>query len=371
MPEIVHELKVAVEGETIRDWLSYDIRTSIVQPAGSFTLTVPWSAHLWRLLKNDRYVKITLDDAPLIAGFSSKRARTTAGRSITFSGYDKISRLIAESSPNVSFSGLSAAQLIGKLADPWFKEYELSNTNNRKVSRGRKGHRVRDSGRVFIDTRKGAGSHIEPGQFRYTAIAEIAKQMEALVWSSADGKTIIIGQPDYAQEVQYFFTPENALDIREEDTTDDRYSYYLVLGAGAGTDENYGHAVSSRFGEARDNPGKTGGEGKDFSRPKRLIISDRHDLSSRKEAVRRAEQERDRRDMKAKIVQIDFQGHGQTVKAGAGRTLFVPDTICDVRDPEADLVGKFLIVDVVHRATREAGEMSSLELLRSGTKLAL
>lgn len=374
MPELLHETRIAIDGQTIRgdDWLSYSIKTSMIQPAGGFNFGLPYSPALWKLCRTDRRVKVTIDDAPVLDGFTSsrQRAHTRAGHTITITGYNKIGRLIAESAPAVDFRGLKASQLIGQLAAPQFTAIALSNTRNRDVARGRRGHKAKDSKRVFVDTKAGAGCRIEPGQSRWAAIQDIARQMGAVVHASADGRELVVGQPDSKQEIQYRFTPRNTLSITEQDSTDDRYSYYLILGAGAGTDANYGHPVSSRWGEAKDNPATTGGEGKDFSQPKRLVIADRHDLRSRDEARKEAELEQIRRNMKAHLVQIDAPGHGQIVATGAGRTLFTYDTIAAVQDDDAELDGRYLIVDCEYKGSREEGEATSLELMRAGQVLA-
>lgn len=368
--ELVHEVKFVIAGETIADWLTYDIKNSLVHPADSFTFTLPMSQLLWRRLKvTDRPIKVTIDDTPVLDGYTGSPKRSTSNREITIGGYDKVARLVSESAPAVNFHGLTASQLIAQLAAPWFSKVSLRNTRNRDIARGRKGHKVRTTDKAFIDQRKGAGTKIEPGQFRWTAIANIARQMDAMCWSSVDGQELIIGQPNTSQEVQFVFTPENSLDIIEGYSTDDRYSHYLILGAGAGTDANYGHAVSARYGEAKDNASTKDGTGRDFSAPKHLIIADRTDLSSRKNAKREAELERTRRDMKRHLVQVEAPKHGQIVTAGSGRTLFACDCIAAVRDDEAELNARYLIVDLSYKGSREAGESTSLELMLAGQKL--
>lgn len=381
--ELKHKVAIVIAGQTLTDWLSYDIKTSLIQPAGSFNFTLPWSLALYKLCRNDAKVTVTIDGAPIMTGYTTRRLRRASARSIQISGFDKVTKLIRESAPTVDFSGIKASQLIQRVSSPWFDEVELSNTRNRDVVRGRRGHKVRDSGRVFIDQRKGVGSKIEPGQYRFTVITEIAKQMDAVVWSSGDGRTLIIGQPDFKQEVQFRFLhpkhgsrrmkdPAVVMDLELDDTTDDRYSHYLFLGAGAGTDANYGHSVSSRWGEAKDNPDTEFGEGKDFTRPLRLVIADRHDLSSRKEATAEAKHEQTRRDVKRHTARVEFAGHGQVVAAGAGRTLFALDTVCDLEDEEAEVRGRYVIVDCNYRcASREAAETTALELLPTGTRLAM
>lgn len=370
MPELKHELKIAIDGQTIREWLTYDIKVSLLHPAGSFNLGMPWSYALFQLCKTDRRIKITIDDAPVLVGHTSSRDTKRASRMLTIAGYDKVARLVAESAPSVDYRGLKASQLIEQLASPWFTKVVLSNTRNRTVARGRRGHKVRDSGKVFIDSKPGAGTRIVPGQFRWTAIQTIARQMGAVVWASADGQELIVGQPDYRQEVQFVFSPENVIDLGHKDSTDDRYSYYLLLGAGAGTDANYGYATASRSGLAKDNGATAGGEGKDFGEPKRLVMADRTDFSSREEAQREAALEMARRNMKKHLVHVEAPGHGQVVRAGAARTLFTLDCLADVRDPEAKLSGRYVIVDCNYRGEREgSGETTQLELMRGGQLL--
>jgi prophage tail gpP-like protein len=208
-------------------------------------------------------------------------------------------------------------------------------------------------------------------------IAELAEQAGYTVWSSGDGKELIVGQPDYAQAVQYRFRlaastdprgSSNVLNITTENSTDDRYSMITVLGHGAGTDGNYGTGPADRAGAVKNNARTPFGDGLDFSAPKRLTISERDDVRSRADALRRATTEMRKRDLRKHVITVEVDHHGQLV-AGSARTLYACDTLAEIEDNEQDLRGTYLVVSVQYTASRDGGEKTVLELLPKGTVL--
>ena len=369
-----HDVRVMVDGREISDWIDYDIQQSLLSPADSFQFTLPFSSEAFELCRTDRRCKVVIDRVVWMDGFIGKRERDRAAGTIVIAGRDKMGRLVDESAPSVNFQGTTMKSLLEKLAAPWFRTVTFSNARNRRVARGR-GHKVRDGRTVYVD--QAVGTRLEPGQLRWAAMQELLEQAGYLAWSSCDGLELVVGQPDYKQEAQYRFfvaaegssrsSQTNVKNIRQTDSTDDRYSRILYLGGGAGTDANYGAPTSSRFGEAKNNPSTTEGDGRDFSAPKRLILADRHDLSNRKEAQRRAQREMAKRDMKAHVLVVDHDHHGQIV-GGDEITLFTIDTIAHVTDEETNIDDDYLLVDVRLRGDRSS-ETSTLELLPKGIEL--
>lgn len=372
-----HTFTFTCDGRQLDHWLGYDLKTSIVEPADAFSLDLAFEPGVWELVKPDRAVRCQIDGVTVISGFIDERLKLTKEGRIRITGRDKIGRLVQESAPQVNYAGLQAQTLFEKLAAPWFTSVVFSNTANRRVVRG-KGHKVRDSGKVFVDGgKKGLGTRIEPGQPRFQAMQELAEQMGALIWSSADGKTLIVGAPDYDQEIQYRFfcagpgsarsRETNVEDLRIRDSVADYFSRIIALGSGAGTDANYGVGASQRAGEARDSTLAANGTGGLFRYPKQLIIADRRAFPSANEARKRAELELAKRAARTHVIEIDAPTHGQVV-LGTEPTLFANDCIAWVEDEETGTRGAYITVSCNYRGDR-GQESTAIELLRKGSKL--
>ncbi len=364
-----HVVSVVVGGKEIGGWTEYQIDSSILNPADSFSLSRAFDRDAFDLCRPDAPVKVAIDRVPIITGFIDDREDPAADGTLAIRGRCKGGRLVQESAPSVSYEGLRLAALVTKLADPWFKKVSLSNARNRRVMRGR-GRKARDSNKVYIDSQ--VGTKIEPGQMRWQVIAELCEQAGYLAWSSCDGTELILGQPDYDQEAQYHFKvgDSGVLDVVPKDSVGDRYSMITVLGRGAGTDANYGYPVASRAGAAKNNPATIYGEGKDFTAPKRFVIADRHAIASRKDAELRAAREMARRDAGGHSVTVSAAAHGQVV-GGTEITIFVPDTIAVIEKPDRGLRAGYLITSCSYRCSREAGETTVLECVPKGAALSL
>lgn len=368
-----HHVAVACSGRLVTSWLEYSITNSMFE-TDSASFSVPWSQQAWDLLSTDRSVLMAVDGVTRLEGFIDDRDGDDAARTIRIACRSKEGRLVDESAPQVNYSGLTLSALVGKLVDPWFPSVALSNLRNRNVARG-KGHKAPGSGKVFVDS--SSGTRIEPGQPRQSVINELLEQVGAAGWASADGKEYVIGQPDYEQEIQFAFRSGlapgggdgTALRVAVKDSTAERYSSITVLGSGAGDDGNYGTGPSKRAATVKDNPATTHGEGLAFSAPKRLVIADRDDVRSSKEALRRATRESARRQLRAHMVTVEAPGHGQ-VAAGRVPTLFTPDTLCRLVDPRIPGgAGIYLIAEVAFTASRSGGERTTMQLIPKGMEL--
>lgn len=372
-----HTMTFTCDGRQLEDWISYDLKTSITEPADSFAIELAFERTVWELVRCDRAVRCQIDGVTVIDGFIDERIKNSKEGRIRISGRDKVGRLVQESAPQVNYAGLQVKALFEKLAAPWFTSIEFSNTRNRRVVRG-KGHKVRDSGVVFVDGgRKGLGTRIEPGQARFQAMAELAEQMGALIWSAGDGRTLIVGEPNYDQEIQYRFfqagpgsaraRETNVEDMRIRESVADYYSRIIALGSGAGSDANYGIGPSQRAGDARDSKTTPEGVGGMFRYPKRLIIADRRAFQSAADARKRAELELAKRAARAHVVEIDAPTHGQVV-LGTEPTLFANDCMAWVEDEETGLRAPYLTVSCNYHGDR-GSESTGIELLRKGSKL--
>lgn len=370
-----HDVRITIGGKQIGDWTNYRIATSLVKAADAFNLTRPFDRRAWDLCKPDRELRVQVDGVALITGYLDDRKASRDGQTFTIAGRDKVGRLADESIPRVDYLGLGVLELVKKLAFPWFTKVTLSNARNRRVLRGKGKTAPAGNEPVRLDTK--GGSRLEPGQMRWAAIEELLKQVGWIAWSSGDGTELVVGRPNYEQAVQWrFYRPGsrsprtadgNVLGLEVDDSVGDRYSQITVVGTGGGTDVNYGVGVTQRAGTALEGP-EADGTGGDFERPKHLVIV--QDVKSRAEAERYAAHEMARRDAGGHVVRVEAPLHGQRV-AGDRLTLFAPDTLARVEDEITGIRGIYLVHTVELSTSRDHGEVAELELVPTGTELAL
>lgn len=368
-----HVVAIAISGVEVRDPQTYEIQVSMTDVPGTFTMHFRFTREGWDTLRPDRPCLVTIDGVPVISGFIEDSHCSEDGDTIEVSGRCRMARL-QESAPTISFAGLGIQELAQKLASPWFSAVTLSNAQNRNVSRG-KGKKARAASEpVKINTR--VGTQIEPGQSRFEALERLLEQAGLLMWSSGDGRKLVIGKPNYDQEIQYrFYRPAEAslrardstiLGMRVNRSTGDRFSRVIVVGSGAGTTVNYGSAVAARYGEAKNNPLTVDGEGKDFIAPKRLIVV--RAIKSIKEANELAKAEMSRRDASGSAITVRCAGHGQLI-GGTYLTIFAIDTLAAVHDEVTGTVGVYTVVSCSYGSGRGEGEETTMELVRKGTEI--
>lgn len=391
---------MVVDGHEIDGFSTYSFSESMLTPACPFSFTHAFDREVWDLCRPDRTVQILIDGVPKLRGLIDERYISEGEEVIHIDGRDRTGRLVQDCAPGVSFAGLGLIDIIEKLAEPWGFECVFTNDANRRVILGRgrkaKGHRrSTKKGKSFqgkIKTLRGhdsalrlnsrVGTQIEPGQTRWQVISTLATQAGYLVWSSGDGRTLIVGEPDYDQDVQFtFFYPRagslrldesSCLGMGIRDSVADRYSRIIVVGAGSGTTANYGAAVSSRYAEVRDT-GWVGfdgvddpeGVGRDFSEPKRLILS--RSVQSNSEAQEIADREMSRRDAHGHGLTVRAAGHGQ-IYDGSTPTLFAPDTLALCEDERTGTAGIYLVTGCSYQSGRD-GEETILTLIKSGADL--
>lgn len=365
---------IVVDGIEVRNFESYKVRTSMVTIPHTFELKIPFSIEAWEVLQEDQPCEIRIAGVTVLTGFIDSSNCSEDGDWIEVAGRDKTSRLL-ESAPTVSFDGLGIKELVGHLAYPWFPETTLSNARNRNIVRG-KGRKARaGSEPIKINTR--VGTHLEPGQFRLHAIDRLCEQAGYVVFPSGDGRELVIGKPNYEQEIQYrFYRPaknseragdSTVLGMRVVRSVADRFSRVLVVGSGKGTTVNFGASVASRFGEAKNDPSTLDGDGLDFSAPKRLVLV--RAIKSKADADDIADAEMARRDASGYPIEVRCPGHGQVV-AGQYETVFAIDTLGSVHDEITRTVGIYIVVECEYSSDRPGGEETFMTLLRRGTELS-
>ncbi len=370
-----HDISVLVDGIQIREFESYAFTSDMLRASDSFSIRIPFNREVWDLCREDSRIRVLIDNTCMLNGFIDERLVPEDDEMVEVVGRDIVGRLIQESAPGFSYAGFDVFDLIRQAADPWFKTVTFSNARNRKVMRGR-GLKAKAAGEPLkLHGRKKTGTRIEPGQTRWHVIETLCAQAGYLCWSSGDGKELIVGKPNYDQELQYrFFMPAKG-SARESESTvrgmgvrrsvADRYSQVIVVGSGVGTDANYGTANISRAASAKNNPLTPDGDGEDFTEPKRLILQ--REVASHAEAQELADREMAQRDAKGDMLTVRCAGHGQVI-AGAYTTLFAPDTLASVEDERTGTKGTYLITACTYRSARQ-GEETLMTLVRRGAEL--
>lgn len=374
-----HDVTALIGDTQIEVLLSYEIRTSMIEPAAHFHFSIPYDDDAWILTKPDAPIQISIDDTIVLVGFVDQHSvpdNNKDGDVIEVTGRNKYGRVIDESAPSINYANLTMQALVEQLADPWYTSVSFSNVRNRRLMRGRgKKARAGDEPLVIFSKKK-FGTRITPGQSRHHVIEELCAQAGCLIFPSADGAELFIGQPNYEQEPQFqFFMPMASSSRTSESTVNgmaitesvaERYSRIIVVGSGTGTDVNYGATVASRYAQVLNNPGSEDGTGIDFTQPKRLIAV--RPVNSIQEAQELAVREMARRDAHGLLVSVRAAGHGQIV-AGTQTTIFAPDTLALVEDERTGTQGTFAVTDCVYRGQRGAGQETALELVPKGTVL--
>jgi len=378
--ELAHVVSVRIGGTLIENWTNYSISIDLLQPADSFSLAVGNAGkEAYDLCRPDAEVQIILDGNTVLTGYIDKRTRTVSrdsGRTLAISGRDKGGRLVDESAPLVSFGGLGIKQLAEKMVSPWFSEVILTNASNRRLLRG--GSKVplaRVSSEPAIDQSPKPERSVSPGQSRWAVLSHFLEEAELLGWSTADGRSFVVGLPNYNQERQYrFLLPRpqsaranegNVLDVEEGDGVAERFSRITVVGMSRGRSADARH-IAAR-GSVKNGPGAAG-EGLDFVRAKDLIIAD-DDVRDDKHALSKARREMALRDSAGKTLSITAPGHSQEYLPGRW-VVYAPDTMCSYEDEEIGAVGYYYITAVSF--TRSRGQATTqLTLAEKGATLRL
>jgi len=376
-----HRVSIVVEDREIEGWKSYQIESSMITPADAFTLTRPFQAEAWNLLRKDARVRVQIDGVTIIDGLIDKRRKSSKAGELEISGRDRCGRLTQESAESINYQGLLLTDAVKRPADPWFTTVTLSDARNRSLRRG-KGHRVPSGDEpVTVNIRVPRSGRVHPGMTRWAVIDEICSTAGYIVWSSADGREIFIGKPNTAQSPQYLIahgrpgstTKTTCMDLTWDEDNGDRYSMITVAGAG-GSDEddvNFGANVTSRKGRWKDNPAGLDGVGRDFIYPKRLFMPER-DFDSNGDAQRVAEAEAARRNFRARVATAIMPQHGQFLNASAP-TIFAPNTIARVVDEDFDPIvdERFMVTACTYSGDRDGAETTTLELVPAGTEIVL
>lgn len=373
-----HKVSIVINGQQIDGWSQYLIGSSMIHPADNFTLSRPFDAAIYRLLETDAKIKVKIDDTLILVGYLDEVTKESDRDTslITIMGRDGVGHMVQESAPFISYDGIDLLQVAKLLATPWYPTVVLSDARNRSVRRGKFAKKAASAAEPLIVKVRKKTWQVEPGQSRWKILEELVSEAGYLCWAAADGSELIIGKPNYSQEVQFLLThpainsslSPTCTKFKLVRSVADRFSLYMTVGSGQGDAVNYGRDVSTRKGVVRDGT-NADGTGRDFQFPKRLVLSEHH-LANTDEATARAKLEQAKRDFKRLSVDVSCNSHGQ-FSGGSAATIFAPNTLARVIDEEQDLPFDevCLIHSVKYSSTRDDGETTELQLVPTGTTI--
>lgn len=385
MNEVRHKVTIRAGRVAIENWTSYEIVSDMLTAADGFSIALGPAdpideefGAVWDAVKPDTAVEVLLDDVTIMSGFIDDRtgASSMGGDTLSVTGRDRAGRLVDESMDLISFGNLSLEQLALKIASPWFERIEFSNAQNRGFLQGKT--RGAKGGRAYreplIDRSARAYRKVEPGETRWSVLEYFLRELELLAWPSGDGKTLIIGLPNYEQEPTYHLFHARAGTVRQaeancvsftvRDTVGERYSQITALGSQT---DGEGQVISPARGVAKNGPGLLG-VGKDFQYRKTLILTDEA-VKSSKQAQIRADREVAERDANGHELTVTVAGHSQQLDGARAPTLYACDTMVDVESEVFGIKGRYLITSVTFKRDMQSGETTDLKLVPKGAVL--
>lgn len=382
---------------------AWEVTTDMLELADTFQLDLPFTRELWSLVATDAEVEISIDGRRVLVGYVDTRGHSGSkgGSSIRVEGRDKGGRLVDESAPLLNFVGMDVEAIVRKVVEPWFASVVLSNARNRTLIKGpggavvggepalldlshHTGKKLREHSRLTsAATSKDVRRNVTVGEARADVLHAIFEQADVLGWSTADGRDFVVGRPNYSQAPQWrFFAPApGSARLREAsvetfdyvESIGERYARLTVVGTSRGNTADYSSNVLGRRATVLNNPDSVDGTGKEFRRPKDLLIGD-DDIRTAEQAKTRALREQAVRDAGGRALSLTVPGFGQQFFTAAGQpagpeAIFAFDTIGSWEDEEAGISGDYLITRARFYSDKEGGEMTDLELVPRGTEL--
>jgi prophage tail gpP-like protein len=374
-----HEISLRINDRIINRWQRYTISADMLTPADSFELALaPARRDIWDLVPPDALVEVRIDDTPVVTGFIDERelSISKASPTITVTGRDKVGRMVDESSDLKAYGKMSLQALAEFVAAPTFSGVTLSNARNRDLVRGRRSGKAPAGSEPLFAKASEAPKKVEPGETRWDVLEQFLKPARLLAWSTADGKDLVVGLPNYKQGTQWrFFVPQegssrttrgNVLEVSFAESVANRYSLITVVGSSRGDGATYGEQVTKHRHTTRQGP-NADGTGSAFATRKQLIISD-DEVKNGRDAKERAARELAFRDAEKQVVEITVKGHSMKLESGDVPAVFTFDTMAEL-EIEGIVAGRYLIVSVSYSVDRDEGEITRMKLVPEGTEL--
>lgn len=370
-----HKVTMSVGGVEIGDWIEYEFGSSMVEPSNQWAMSRALTPKAVAACTLDSEVIIAIDGVVQMKGMIDEVEEDDRAGTMKVTGRDISGRLVQTSIPTIDgFDGLLLTDAVKKAASPWYSKVVLSDARNRSVRRG-KGGKAPAQGEPAIFNVKGKldeehSGRLNPGEMCWAIMEQLASSVELLIWPSADGTEIIIGKPNYTQEVQFFFERANTqlgsscINIRRKRSVRERYALIEVHGAGGGGDEDYGAVTVSKLGQATDGP-ELDGTGRDFKFPKRLVMANRA-IQDSAEANRAAQREMNRRNFQRLQFVVEAPLHGQRYRCSE-ITLFAPNCLARLKSDQLGIDIVCIVYAVRFRGSRQGGESTELQLVPRGT----
>lgn len=351
---------------TTEDIQGYQISTDMLSLADRFTLETRITTELWDLCARDTAVEVYIDDSKVLSGRVDSRRKSQNG--ITITGRDRGGRLVDTAAPLLKFKGTRIADFADKLAGELFNEIRLENSKNRRLVAGRRAKAT--AATEPVQAGKNVRHEVTPGETRGRALTSILEQAGILVWSSADGESLILGQPNQAQGAAFHFFQPKAGSAREKEAncsieyTEDcgeQYSRITVCGDGRGTRNAYSRKVT-QIRASVDHP-----DPDLFDLKKELLVVD-HDVRNEAECLERARREMAERNAGAIEVVITAEGHGQIQSDSGATAIYHFDSVALVEDEQIGLRDYFFITAADYMGSPE-DDFTILRGVPVGTEL--
>ena len=347
-----------------------DLRT----PADAFAFTFQTNPTLYQVCAPDNEVRVFLDERRVFTGIIDDRGRAgdkATGSKISIRGRDVMGRLVDESAPLVSFSGVGVIDLIKKLvAGSAITSVVTSGVTNRRVRGGRV---PGASSEPPILNGEKAPKKVEPGETIWQVMAHFLEETGYIAYTGADGKTLIVSKANHNQPPAHtlIHAPvgtaraklSNVIAFDDRTSLGEMYSVYTAL---VQPPETTIEDTPPRRGHARDNPASVDGTGARFRLRKRLILQD----DAAPDPTERAIRELKERGQSYIERSYTVEGHGVVTPAGE-RVYYAPDTMVRIEDDEIDSRADWYVAAVTYSGDQQSGQRTTLSVVPRGTELRL
>ena len=360
-----HSVTIIVDGREIRDWESYEVRLSVIEPANTAALSSVFERKRAEALVPGAPVTLMIDGRSVFCGYITSRERH--GHRLTLQCHDPMWLMVQNSAPLRRLTKDSIRSVAEVLVDGVFARVQFLNAENRALF-GRGGRRVSAEPPVF--DRPDDPPKIPAGMSRWTALAEVLRRADLLAWGSGDGRSLILAKPNYAQEPRFDLRiststsrPSTCGDISISESIENRSRTVTVIAAALPPRDWQGRFMPSPKGRRRPPKGLTG-FAEDPSFPldiHQLIVEEPRTVS---EADLLAQAYLDDAKAESRVVTVEAWQHGQ------GRSLYAPDTLADVADGRNGFLERLYVRAVTYSGSRD-DERSTLECVPLNTRMVI